>query len=481
MEKIKTPSCTDFFLKSLESLKPESLLDGKLVLDEENQILQIGKDKKNVDIKNGCYVVGFGKAVLGLGAFVAKKLGKHINCGVLSIPWGTSEIGDYQSLIDVCEAANVKIIEGAKDNLPDENSQKAAMAVVDLVSNLSKEDVVIVLISGGGSALLSLPVEGVSLGEKLQVVRVLSHTGASITELNTVRKALSGIKGGKLAEMIHPAKVISLVLSDIIGDPLDFIASGPTVANSDDPKAAFNIIKKYGVFREISENVIEVLSENTRTDKDQASVENLVIGNNDKPLQHIHTFAEKAGILSSILSKKICGEADEIGRTFADLALCVCSMKDNLNEVLSNLKTENAEEAKSVISTFSDINSTLAIFGGGETTVTVKGDGKGGRNQEMVLSFGIALEEARQSLQENGYGIEFLSCGTDGIDGPTDSAGAVWNMKCFDLAKEKKLDPKQFLANNDSYNFWNQIGCLVNTGHTGTNVMDIQVLLITKM
>ena len=291
MERTQSPSCTGFFLKSLESLTPESLLDGRLHLEKNDQSINIRMDGSTFNMTNGCYVVGFGKAVLGLGAFIANKLGTSIDSGVLSIPWGTSENEEYRNLIDICQAVEIRIIEGAKDNLPDEHSYNAANAIVNMVSNLSETDVVIVLISGGGSALLPFPVEGVSLEEKLKVVRLLSRAGASITELNTVRKALSGVKGGKLANMIHPAKVISLVLSDIIGDPLDFIASGPTVFNSDEPQAAFNIIKKYSLLQDIPENIVEVLSRNKSNAKQLHSSEIYVVGNNEKALQHIHTSA----------------------------------------------------------------------------------------------------------------------------------------------------------------------------------------------
>ena len=282
-------SCQDFFLQSIESLSPENLLDRALVFDEIHQTLQI--DDCCLEIKNGLYVVGFGKAVLGLGAFISKKFPEFIKKGILSIPMGTSEIEEYKIQIDICKNANIKILEGAKDNLPDNESHKAAMEIVDMVSNLSKDDVVLVLISGGGSALLPFPVKGVSLEEKLSVVRALSRAGASITELNTVRKALSGVKGGKLAELIQPAKVFSLVLSDIIGDPLDFIASGPTVSNNDEPHAAINIIEKYKLLADISNNVVEVLKHNTNKLDISDYSKLCVVGNNEKALQHIHTHA----------------------------------------------------------------------------------------------------------------------------------------------------------------------------------------------
>ena len=288
------PTCEDFFLKSLDFLSPENLLKDVIQYDEHEQCLKIGKE--HVTSKR-CYVVGFGKAVLGLGAHIAKVLGAGslLEAGILSIPSGTSSNEKFRDWLRICQDANVKVIEGAKDNLPDEDSYRAAQAIIRLVSDLSEDDVVIVLISGGGSALLSLPIEGVTLAEKLKIIRSLSRAGASITELNTVRKALSSVKGGKLAAAIRPARSVSLVLSDIIGDPLDFIASGPTVPNTDPPNSAFNVLNKYNLVGELTDNA------RTATMKCQTApqlqtletAEVVVVGNNQLVLRQLKSQALK--------------------------------------------------------------------------------------------------------------------------------------------------------------------------------------------
>ena len=182
-----------------------------------------------------------------------------------------------------------------------------------------------------------------------------------------------------------------------------------------------------------------------------------------------------------IISRTISGEARKIGTAFAELAMYTCSLTETMDDVLQTLNTESEIKVLSTIKAFKEgKNRTLVLFGGGETTVTVTGKGKGGRNQEMVLSFGISMTRWKSELKDHGFDIEFLSCGTDGIDGPTDAAGAVWNISSFDRAEDLMMDPTKYLENNDSYNFWSKAGGLVKTGHTGTNVMDIQVLKIIK-
>ena len=281
-------TCKDLFIESLKALTPGTLLANQFHVDHANKMLYVGPEKNTFDLQNGCYLVGFGKAVLGLGAYVSGQLGSLLNSGILSVPWGTLSIENHKTMIDACQNAGVKLIEGARDNLPDKQSFDAANEIVEMVSNLSATDVVIVLISGGGSALLPLPMEGITLEEKLTVVKLLSRGGASITELNTVRKALSAVKGGKLAQIISPAKTVSLVLSDIIGDPVDFIASGPTVPNTDDPDTALKIILKYDISAHISDNVKEVLKNKVRITEGLPTSQLYIVGNNEKVLNYIH-------------------------------------------------------------------------------------------------------------------------------------------------------------------------------------------------
>jgi len=472
------------FEEALYSLKPENLLQS-LKFDKVSQTLHVEKDRKFL-LKNGYYLVGFGKAVLGIAATLVSKLqdGPVLKGGLLSIPSGTSDLPNFTNWIEACKKQNVEIFEGAYNNLPDENSEKAAKAVVDMVSNLDKEDVVIVLISGGGSALLSMTIPGLKLDDKLDVIKLLSRAGADIVELNTVRKALSFVKGGKLSQIIAPAQVISLVISDIIGDPLNMIASGPTV-QCNDRGEPLKILEKYKLLDKIPESVLNVLK-HVAVDSSQRKVidntNNFLIGTNLIPLNFIHENFRKQFNDCFMIGRRIKGEAREVGTLLADLVSSFC--QQNEFDLISHLRgfgMEDDHEIGRIINSQAQFGKencgSIFLCAGGETTVTVAGNGKGGRNQELVLSFALRITNIQEELRKQGYFIEVLSCGTDGIDGPTTAAGAVWNT-------EKNLAKEAFdhIMNNDSYNFWRKHDdeCLVKTGHTGTNVADIILCQILK-
>ena len=418
------------FLASLQSLKPEKLLERTLNIEGSNLKLLAtdNSSEKNFDIpKQGLYLVGFGKAVLGIAAHIVSLLDKRVSRGVLSVPVGTKETGAReQSQVEVCENAGVAVFEGAAGNIPDVDAEEAAKEVASMVEEAAKGDLVLVLISGGGSALLPLPRHPLTLEEKAEVIRQLSRAGAEIRELNTVRKALSQLKGGGLAGLAYPATVVTLVLSDVVGDPLDFIASGPTVPNMDPPTAALEIIKQYGLQSSLPESALALLKEAPPNLEPEVfkTVTNTIIGSNRLALTQLAEDARTKGLEALVLTSELVGEARLIGSDLARLALALANKdEENMREVLASLGVAMNSlgvkwEGKG-----------LALLCGGETTVKVKGKGKGGRNQEMVLAFHLAMKGQLETLKKNRVHVEFLSAGTDGLDGPTDAAGAVWSSR----------------------------------------------------
>lgn len=339
--------------------------------------------------------------------------------------------------------------------LPDENGMRAAEQVFNLLNAADDRTLAVFLISGGGSSLLSCPCEGITLAEKQRVTELLLRAGADIYELNTVRKHISAVKGGRLAEIACPARIVSLILSDVIGDPLDVIASGPVSPDSSTFSDALHVICKYGLAESMPPNVMKLLFSGAGGDIPETPkagdpifdrVENIVIGNNTAALEAAKKAAEQSGYAASIIATSLTGEASHAGQKLAKTAL------DRLKAM------EHGEK--------------VCLVAGGETTVTVTGNGTGGRNTELALAFGMAVHDVA--------GITFLSAGTDGTDGPTDAAGAVVTGRTGSEARIRGLDPHIFLARNDSYAFFKAINGLLITGPTGTNVMDVQLILLEK-
>jgi len=389
------------------------------------------------------FVIGFGKAAYTMAKAVEEEWGDLINTGLVITKYGH---GGKLNKIKVTEAGHP---------LPDENGVKATEEIINLIkTNASKETVILCLISGGGSALLVAPYNGISLAEKQSVTQLLLKAGANITELNAVRKHLSKVKGGRLAEKTYPSKLIALILSDVIGDPLEVIASGPTAPDETTYEDALDVLKKFNLFPHTPPRVIELLEKGKQgllpeTLKKGSlvfkRVTNLIIGNNRKALNAVKAKAFELGFQPQVISSEIQGEAKEVGKYLANLAL----------------------ETQKTLS-----DKPRCLISGGETTVTVKGRGLGGRNMELALAF--ALEIAGKK------GISLLSAGSDGTDGPTDAAGAIVDGDTILHAKALGINPKTYLENNDSYHFFQKAGGLFITGPTGTNVMDIQIMLIAK-
>ena len=481
---VTSPTCRDLFLSCLSSLHPDSLLSHSVLVDRSRRTLQLTSSGREYSLSSGCHVVGFGKAVLGLASALVTRLGpENIRGGVLSIPSGTGQVPSFAAQMETCQAAGLAVYEGAEHNLPDRESEEAARRLVETVSGLKKEDLVLVLISGGGSSLLSVPAPGVSSQQKVEVVVSLARAGATITELNTVRKSLSAVKGGKLARIIAPAKTVSFILSDIIGDPLDFIASGPTVLQEEErPQERLDILAKYGVT--LSQELINVIGRSKEITEDEESVpdvENVLIGSNAAPLAAGEREAARWVEVVVLMTRKLVGEARTVGRSFALLAVSLCLGRGEVADILAwlGLEEEKVETITRSGETLRSGGGSLLLLAGGETTVRVSGSGVGGRNQEVVLSFALELAPHKAELVAAGYEVEMLSAGTDGIDGPSPAAGAVWSSG--DSLQGGEKEARESLERNDSYNYLGQVeGALIVTGHTGTNVADILMCKIVK-
>jgi hydroxypyruvate reductase len=348
---------------------------------------------------------------------------------------------------------HIRLVE-AGHPLPDDAGVEAVRATREMLAGLTSDDTVLCLISGGGSALWPSPAEGITLAEKQQVTSLLLRAGAGIRELNAVRKHLSGIKGGQLARWAAPAQIVSLIMSDVVGDPLDFIASGPAAPDTTSFADASGIIQKYGV--DVPPGVSKRLAAGVRGDIPETpkpgdpvfnSVRNHIIANNRLLVDAAARQAEAEGFKPLILSTQIEGEAREVAKFYAAIA-------------------------REASVTGHPIAAPACIIGSGETTVTVKGQGTGGRNQEMSLAWAMTIGS------DLPVACCFASVATDGTDGPTDAAGGLVDSTTLKRSEALGLSASQYLRANDAYHFLRATGDLIITGPTQTNLMDLQIMLI---
>ncbi len=389
-------------------------------------------------------LVGFGKAASLMAKAIEDTLGDLLAGGIIVTKYGHSVRKGLTSKIITYEAGHP---------LPDENGLKATKEIVRMLKEADKKTLVICLISGGGSALLVAPSNNITLADKQEVTGMLLKAGADINELNTVRKHISAVKGGRLAETAQSATIISLILSDVMGDRLDMIASGPTAPDKTTYYDAHTVFQKYELESRLPSSVAEIISKGKRglvpeTPKDDDSVfqrvSNIIIGSNKIATDAARKAAELLGYRTTVISSELSGEASSVARQLAKKAI------DSKKALAPGDK--------------------VCLIAGGETTVTVRGNGTGGRNTELALVFGMEI---------NGLpGITFLSAGTDGTDGPTDAAGAFVDGQSVAKAAAAGIMAEDYLKNNDSYTFFSRIGDLFITGPTGTNVMDIQIVLL---
>jgi glycerate 2-kinase len=426
---------SDIFYAALQAVDPYK--STSLYTDKIRFIFQSGQYKRLI-------VIGFGKASCPMAKSIKDQLSDSIVSGIIITKYGHCQPPYKPKKIQIYEAGHP---------VPDENGVRGTDEIIRLFKNAGEPTLIVCLISGGGSALLVSPFDGISLNEKRDITQLLLQRGADIFELNAVRKHISKVKGGRLAEIAYPAKVLSLILSDVIGDRLDIIASGPTSPDKNTYRDAFSVIEKYGITDTAPYPIIKTIQNGMKgllpeTPKEGnmifENVENLIIGSNKKALEAAREKAEEPGFDTIIISSDITGEAKEVGKWLAKKAIEVKNKKSSGHSV--------------------------CLISGGETTVTVKGNGLGGRNMELALSFAMEIKGIN--------GIILLSAGTDGTDGPTDAAGAIVDGKTVLKAKNLGINPEAYLMNNDSYNFFKKIDELFITGPTGTNVMDIQIIVI---
>lgn len=387
----------------------------------------VKKAIEGIDFSGGKLVlVSIGKAGWSMAKAASDLLGDRIDDGVVITKYDHSE-GDLP---------NIRIFE-AGHPVPDENSFKATDEVIRLVSNLSADDKVLFLVSGGGSALFERPI--ISSDELEDITEQLLASGANIVEINTIRKRLSAVKGGKFAKLCEPAYVYSIILSDIIGDPLDMIASGPAYPDSTTYDEALLIAQKYNI--NMSSEVKELLSK--ETPKSLTNVTTKVTGSVTQLCMAAEKTCKELGYKPLVLTASLCCEAREAGSFLASIA-----------------------------EYYKDTKESLAFIAGGETVVRVKGKGLGGRNQE------IALGAAEQLSKLNNVAV--FSVGSDGTDGPTDAAGGYVDNNTKEILKKQNIDIHEILDNNDAYNGLKACNGLIITGPTGTNVNDLSVLLIKR-
>lgn len=407
-------------------------------------------------------VVGAGKATAAMAAGLLRALGGKVPVrGRINVPTGTAdrlELGD----IHVCDARPPGV------NEPTDVAVAGTLAILRDVAAMTPRDLCIVLLSGGGSALLVAPADGITLADKLAVTRHLSAAGASIHQLNTVRKHLSGVKGGRLAAAVPAGNLLTLVLSDVIGDPLDVIASGPTVADRSCPADALAILERFDPEHSLPTSVYRHLSRHAQRGQPiRFHGEVVVVGNNASAVDAAGIRAESLGFSHAmdIATGSAGGDdeataeatAEQVGRRIAEMAVAMLRDTDRPSA------------------------SPDCLITGGEPVVRLapaEVRGRGGRNQQLVLAAMVALTRDPRFFPDDEKRLVVLSGGTDGEDGPTDAAGAILSESVWQLALARRLDPVDYLRRNDAYTFFEKAGGLLITGPTGTNVCDIRVVTV---
>ena len=402
--------------------------------------LQVGEHHYDLTRYKRLFVIGAGKASARMAVALEQRLGTRLSGGVVVVKYGH---GASTSMIDVQEAGHP---------VPDLKGQQATEQILALLDQLTADDLVFVLLSGGASSLLPAPAPGVALADKQHATALLLYSGAAISEINTVRKHLSAMKGGRMAAVTR-AHLITLILSDVLGDDLGTIGSGPTAPDGTTYADATQILRRYGIWNKVPPNVRAHLLKGRRGAYPESPkpgarmfrrVQNQIIGNNQAAVDTVARVAKQCGLHPLILSTSLQGEAREVAKCFGAIA-------------------------REIVTTGRPIRRPACLIAGGELTVTVRGKGRGGRAQEF------ALAAAREIA---GFpNVWIAGFGTDGTDGPTDAAGAVVDGQTLTRAARLRMDPTDSLDRNDAYRFFKTIGGLIHTGPTGTNVNDLYLLI----
>ena len=441
------------FRAGVQRVDPRPMVRKAINLEGSLLTIQTDAGRQSWDLSNfdRILVLGFGKASARMALGLEDVLDKRIDGGLVAVKHGH---GEHLTYIELIEASHP---------VPDESSALAARRILSLAKAADERTLVILLVSGGGSAIFCAPWDdgqrSISLADKAAVTSALLACGADIREINTVRRHLSAVKGGRLAAALAPATVISLALSDVLGDELSSIASGPTVPDATRWSDAIGVIERYGIADRIPEAAMRLLRDGQANlvpdtpkpgDPLFARVSNIILGSNRQAALAAQAKAEELGYKTLYLGSRIACEAKDAALFYQGIAASCASHGE-------------------------PVRLPACIIGGGETTVTIRGSGKGGRNQEMALAFLCGLIDMQPELANR---LCFLSGGTDGNDGPTDAAGAFADLGLLEVSRSTKLDPRKFLAANDSYHYYEQVNGLLKTGPTNTNVCDLQVTLI---
>jgi glycerate 2-kinase len=431
----------DILSTAVEAVDPGEAIRKNLVIDDGE--LRIDGVALDLDRYSNVYVIGGGKAGGSMAEAIEELLGDRVTTGVLNVLKGTES--DYH-------LEKIRL-NGASHPIPGEDGIRGVEEMLTLMEGAGEEDLFIVLISGGGSSLMTYPARDISLEEIRLLTEGLLRGGATINELNAVRKHLSAVKGGLMAKRAHPASVLSLILSDVVGDPLDTIASGPTAPDQTTFGDAIRVLKSRGLWEMTQKSIRRRLEGGLSGDVEETpkegegifeKVHNVVVGSNLTAARAAIGRAEELGYNTLLLSTRVEGEAEEVGKELADIA-------------------------KELVEKDTPVKRPAALIAGGETTVTVTGNGIGGRNQELALS---------ASLEITGYDVVVAALATDGIDGPTDAAGAIVDGTTLKRAEKLNLDALKLLADNDSHTFFSKLGDAIFTGPTGTNVNDLTLILV---
>jgi glycerate 2-kinase len=433
------------FRKALEAVDPYEAV--KMFVRLEGDVLHLGREGRElrqIDL-NGfdrITVVGGGKATAPMAKAIEDIIGSRLLGGVINVKYGfTTSL----SRIEIVEAGHP---------LPDENGVRGTEKILALLNGAGEKDLILSLISGGGSALLARPAGEISLEESQTITRMLLECGASIDEINAVRKHISLSKGGQMARAAFPATIINLMLSDVVGDKMDVIASGPFVPDSATFETAGEILHKYAL-RGIPPGVKAHLEAGARGEISETPKEgdpafdrvfNVIVGSNILALEAAERAAGALEYRTLLLSSMMEGETREVARVHAAIA-------------------------KEILKTGHPLSPPACVISGGETTVSIRGNGLGGRNQEFCLAAAMDLEQVAPR-------VVILSGGTDGNDGPTDAAGGIVDPLTVRRGREAGMKSKDFLDNNDSYHFLQETGDLLVTGPTNTNVMDVRLILV---
>lgn len=387
-------------------------------------------------------IVGAGKATAPMARAIEEMFGDRIYRGIINLKYGFT---DELSITEIIEASHP---------VPDQNGVEGTKKIIDFLHEAGEKDLIFSLISGGGSALLPLPTGDIRLEEKQEITKSLLACGASIDEINAVRKHISSSKGGQMARAAFPATVVNLMLSDVVGDKMDVIASGPFVPDTATFKDVLGIFRKYAL-QDIPPSINNHITAGSegripetpkQGDPVFERVFNIIVGSNILALEAAREKARELGYETLILSSMVEGETREVARVHCAIA-------------------------KEALKTGRPLSPPACIISGGETTVTIRGDGLGGRNQEFCLAAALDLEEIPPR-------VVILSGGTDGNDGPTDAAGALVDPFTVKRGRDAGMEARDYLNNNDAYHFFKKTGDLLMTGPTNTNVMDARLVLV---